>query len=212
MFDPLRSKRTARARSAISHRVRADRRDGGIDISVPPPTPHRAADLYDIPPRSDDVWRRILLGPPEGERPRSRIMRSHHTRGEAGTILDHQRVERVVDWSLLPDLLFLNPLQWLLAHPQYLELWLEAIDDDSYSASHGTGSVSEVVSAASSTATTARTDATPTTDFPGALVLRRSEFTFDLAVLLRELQFEAFNTWNVCPPHSSCFLSTIHGR
>ena len=208
-FAPQRLDRT---RSAITHRTTADRsKDGGDDFRRPlPAVPTLAAHLYSIPPHSDPVWRDVVRALPN-ELQRVRILRSRSTRGEIATFLDHVGVLRAIDWSLLPDLLYLDPLRYLQSHPQYVEVWIELDDISLYSASHGTGSAGEVVSAAGSSSTVSSSNGTETTANL-ALVLRRSEFTHEFALLLRQLQFDAFHAWNVELPPSASFLDTLHGR
>ena len=156
------------------------------------------------------MWRDVVRVLPV-EVQRVRVLRSRSTRGEVQTFIDHVGVARAVDWSFLPDLLYLDPLRYFLTHPQYMEIWIELDDVSTYSTSHATGSVGEVVSAAGPSSTVSSSSGTETAANI-ALVLRRSEFTHTYALLCRQLQFDAFRAWHVDLPPTACFLATLHGR
>ena len=115
---------------------------------------------------------------------------------------------------------------YLLIHPEVEEVWMETTDDDTYSESHDTGNrerVSSVysesndggdssVAHSSTTSRSAASSASSLQSFEGALVLRRSEFDYNLARYIREMQHQAFEEIGIHPPHRDFFRSTLHGR
>lgn len=197
----------------IGHPDNVVQRDGGRDIN-------RQA-LYPIPAQGDPRWGDIGILPPRTDRS-IRILRSHHTVGLLGIGVSPDGTTRAIDWGGVPALLLLNPFEYLWTHPEVEEVWMETVDDDTYSESHGTGNAGRVSSVyshsnnggdtASVRTSTTESSASSYTPFEGALVLRRSEFSYDLARIIREMQHEAFDELGIDPPAVAYFRNTLHGR
>ena len=193
---------------ATSYSITSVARNGGNGIRVA--APRQRAVLYAIPLASDDCWRRVCE-PVDRTLQRSRVLYSRNTHGTIITGIDDQGLERIYDFSQCPDLLFLNPLAYFLRHPEIEDIYVETIDDDDYSVSHGTASIGRVSTAASDSvgSQSARTHETP---LEAALFLRRSEFRYELALLLRAMQHDVFDRWGMLPPPADAFSDVIHSR
>ena len=155
-----------------------------------------------------------------------RILFSHHTRGLLGIGVADDGTTRAIDWGGVPALVLFNPLQYLLTHPFVEEVWMETVDDDTYSSSRGSGHRERVSSVYSTTSgggdsssdrmgdaavSVVSSSASSLESFEGALVLRRSEFNFDVAYYIREMQREVFDEAGVVPPPVEYFRNTLHG-
>ena len=167
-------------------------------------------ELYPIPPAGSEQWRAVLT-PVEPHEQRSRVLYSRNTLGTIITAVDEQGVDRIFDFSQCPDLLFLNPLMYFLRHPTIEDIYVETVDEDDYSVSHGTASIGRVSTAASDSvgSQSARTHETP---LDAALFLRRSEFRYELALLIRAMQHDIFDRWGMHPPPADAFTDLIHSR
>jgi hypothetical protein len=99
---------------------------------------------------------------------------------------------RVYSWEHIPDLLFLNPVSYFASHPEVESIRIENIDkSDRIKLVHDPA------------------DVDPT---PLALVLRRSELSFNLCNYIRALQLWFFRRYDLLLPNHTEFTSTLHGK
>ena len=179
--------------------------------------PHRW-DLYRISPRDDPVWASLRDAILDHDR-RTRVLLSHHTPGFILHTPDIFGNERLTDWTHLPDMLFLHPLAYFLAHPNIAAIYVEDKDDNTYSASSGRSDPGDVVtigrqstSSSSSSASESSSSTTSLTPLSLVLAIRRSELTFDIAVSIRDMQCAFFTHNHLRVPHADEFVDTLHGR
>lgn len=178
--------------------------------------------MYAIANERDDSYWNGILTPVASHLQRCRILRSHSCHGEVTVQEAEDGTVRAVGWGGSVDLLFFNPAEYLRTHPHIEEVWWETINDDTYSASTG-GSANDVgrvgtvhsssVHGNDSTATSEGASvASSSVPIQAALVIRRREFSYNLAVEIRAMQHDAFDQYGFLPPAARYFLSTLHGR
>lgn len=179
-------------------------------------------ELYDIPVDTDDAtWSRIHRVQDSGNR--VRVLKSSNI---SGYILYHQEPNggtRVGDWRYIHELLMLNPINYFLAHPQIDSIWVELLDTDVYTASSGgtdpsgmvtvgdastDGSGRSLGSRSRGSVSTSTEDLVPNY----ALAIHRSEYTYSIALAIRQMQADFFSDNRIGFPHARSFTNTLHGR
>ena len=193
------------------------------------------AELYPIPAPNDLQWS-VIRQQPTAADARIRLLRSHNTLGQIISLLGDDGVDRITDWSYLPDLQFWRPVEYFISHPHITAVWIETQDDDSYSASSGQSDPGDVVTVGGSVASAGSRPAArsaarlpadadrhdPSSDSvsvssissarPLAIVVRRSEMSYELATMFRTLQHYHFTRHGQYPPPCDEFTVTLHGR
>ena len=180
--------------------------------------------LYDVPDRNQvALWTSVHAVQPSGNR--VRVLKSRNIKGYILFYQQADRTSRIGDWQYIHELLMLNPVNYFLAHPQVDAIYVETTDTDQYTQSSGQSDPSAMVTVGdalssgsghsldSHSTASARTDDTDSDPAPNyALVLHRSEYTYEVAVAIREMQSNFFiNNRSSFPPARS-FTNTLHGR
>ena len=174
--------------------------------------------LYSLPNPQSSRWANVVkYGIPSSQR--IRVLQSANTPGIISTCVDWQcpTVHRVNDWTTIPDLLFWNPLRFYEDHIPIIEVWMEDRDSSTYTASSGNSDPGAMVSLAPSVSSSAVTVAADDDDEPlvaieAAIVLRRSELTYETCYGLRHLQECYFRSQNFLFPPGDQFVGLLHGR
>ena len=177
--------------------------------------------IYPLPGPHDPQLGAARVRVPAAQR-RSRILRSANTQGQISLVLDatDNRVDRVIEWHQLPDLLYWNPFRYFTNedHASIDDVWLETVDSSTYTASSGRFDPAAVISACGSVVSDASTvsmsesNSNEEEPLSAAIVLRRSELTYPVLSGIRFLQEEYFLERNLLFPACSEFRSTLHGR
>lgn len=145
----------------------------------------RRIQLYPIPLDNQSYTRlRNVRGPSH-----ALILRAHTPGFVTPSVPDQDGIQRVTDITLVPDLLFLNPVDFFRTHRDVDSIWIEAIDP---------AEPVEEVSTAS--------QADP---IPQYLVIRRSELCYDICSYYRVVQHHFFTSHHLLLPRASEFLSTL---
>ena len=177
--------------------------------------------LYPIPgSHHHDVWTAIRRIEHDDQLRQTRILYSRNTHGYIVYDVLPDGTAVVTNWTLLPDLLMLDPISYFLAHPRVNSIYCETTDTDEYSVSTGDNDDSSLhtigIDASSSTiasddrSTAGSSDASSISNF--ALVISRDELTYEVATLIRDRQHEFFYHNNLSLPPVHQFTSTLHGR
>lgn len=177
--------------------------------------------LYSLPNDNDiGVWARLTAVQPRGNR--VRVLKSANMQGQIIFTVLGDGTARVTDWRYLPELLYLNPVNYFLAHPFVDAIYVETVETDVYTASSGgtdpsaMGTIgfeegsARTLDSQSTRSSASSSNASTTTNY--ALVLHRHELTRPLLHTIRALQTLFFTEHNIALPHAREFTCTLHGR
>lgn len=187
--------------------------------------PHRF-ELYRIADPDDPIWLEFQR-PIPADRRCVRILSSRGTPGIAISSIDDFGYPRIINWHMLPDLLYLDVARFFATHPDVNAIYLEDKDESTYAASTTTSDDLDVSSFYGSEIRSERTrsvasastvgDATSVSSDSAVaarllLVLRRCELSHAVATWLRDYQASFFTYHRLGLPDADRFRSTLHGR
>lgn len=179
-------------------------------------------ELYHIPPEADvETWSRITTVVPEHLGGRVRVLKSHSTPGYLLYHIQADGTPIVRDWTLLPDLVLFNVPQYFIDHPNIESIWIETKDVANIDASsagsdplgiHTASDAASQGSRSSRSRSAAGSQASEEFQPDYALVIRRTECTWQMCNIIRAVQSSFFARNHANPPHANEFSCNLHGR
>lgn len=190
--------------------------------NIPYWTDVNRGELYYIPPESDvAAWSAIKQVVDEDHGGRVRVLKSRSTPGFLSYAVEDDGTPVVQDWTHLPDLVLFNVPQYFLDHPNIESIWIETADEASYEESSAqsdpygvrTASSGDSQGSRSIAADSRRSESTDAEFVPDyALVLRRTECTYNICRVLRNVQRSFFDRTHTPVPRADDFSCNLHGR
>lgn len=182
--------------------------------------------LYPIPDDNEyAVWNELNRECSRDSGGCIRVLKASSTPGYAIYSVDRTGLARVVDWTYLVDLLYLDPVGYFLEHPRVNSIYIETDDLDGtgdssagtdpsrmYTVGHDSQSAASRGSSSRRTASIAESQASGNAVPNYALVVHRSELDSLTLRCIHNQQIAFFTTHNIALPPARDFVATLHGR